>query len=172
MKSKIKIYDNYLSLDYFKYLQEIFLSRDTNLTWVYHDMVINEDNTNLNEFQFVHTFYNHNVPMSQFYNELGMILEKLNPLSIIRIKANLLPRTTDHIEHGMHTDVLGSNCEKLKTAILYMNTNNGYTLFEDGTKVNSVENRMVIFPTEIQHTGSTCTDQKVRIVINFNYFDW
>ena len=50
-----------------------------------------------------------------------------------------------------------------------MNTNNGYTKFEDGTTVKSEANRMVTFPASMRHLGTTCTDQKIRVVINFNY---
>ena len=57
-----------------------------------------------------------------------------------------------------------------KTSIFYVNTNNGYTLFEDGTKVESVANRMLTFPTNMKHTGTSCTDSQTRIVINFNYY--
>ena len=63
--------------------------------------------------------------------------------------------------------------EKLKqssTSIFYVNTNNGYTKFEDGTKVESVANRMVTFPSNMKHTGTSCTDERIRVVINFNYF--
>ena len=56
------------------------------------------------------------------------------------------------------------------TAIYYVNTNNGYTEFEDGSRVESIENRLVTFPSYMKHTGTTCTDQKRRIVINFNYY--
>ena len=48
-------------------------------------------------------------------------------------------------------------------------TNNGYTEFENGMKVESVENRWVSFPEDIKHRGTSCTDEKVRVVINFNY---
>ena len=58
----------------------------------------------------------------------------------------------------------------ITTAILYVNSNNGYTLFEDGTKVESVENRIVLFDSNLRHTGTTCTEEKVRIVVNFNFF--
>jgi len=51
-----------------------------------------------------------------------------------------------------------------------MNTNNGYTKFEDGTKIESVANRMVFFSSNMKHTGTSCTDEKIRVVINFNYF--
>jgi hypothetical protein len=60
---------------------------------------------------------------------------------------------------------------KHKTAIFYINTNNGYTEFNDGTKVDSVENRMLIFPSKLSHRAVAQTDEDQRIVINFNYFD-
>ena len=63
--------------------------------------------------------------------------------------------------------------ERLKqwtTAIFYVNTNNGYTKFEDETIVESVANRVVTFPANMKHTGTSCTDEKTRVIINFNYF--
>ena len=54
--------------------------------------------------------------------------------------------------------------------LLYMNTNNGKTIFEDGEEVDSVENRMVIFPASRMHAGTTHTDAMYRCVINFNWF--
>ena len=38
-------------------------------------------------------------------------------------------------------------------------------------KVESIENRFVTFPSHLHHTGTTCTDQKRRVVINFNYYE-
>jgi len=40
---------------------------------------------------------------------------------------------------------------------------------ENGKKVESVENRLVVFPTELEHCGVSCTDNKQRVVINFNF---
>ena len=78
------------------------------------------------------------------------------------------------IENLFHVDnIVDLSEEKLKqltTSIFYINTNNGYTIFEDGTKVESVANRLLTFPTNMKHTGTSCTDEKTRIVINFNYF--
>ena len=50
-----------------------------------------------------------------------------------------------------------------------LNDNDGYTIFEDGTKVESVANRLVTFPSQTKHAGTTCSDQVSRVVINFNY---
>jgi hypothetical protein len=52
-----------------------------------------------------------------------------------------------------------------------MNTNNGYTLLETGDKIESVENRLVLFPCNILHTGITQTDTKVRVLLTFNFFN-
>ena len=90
-----------------------------------------------------------------------------------KIKANLLTRTPNIIENSFHVDETGRPEKKLKqltTSIFYVNTNNGYTKFEDGTKVESIANRMVTFPTNMKHTGTSCTDERTRVVINFNYF--
>jgi hypothetical protein len=59
----------------------------------------------------------------------------------------------------------------MKTAIYYLNTNNGATRFEDGTEISSVENRFVVFDSDNSHTAVSCTDQKARFLINFNYYE-
>ena len=78
-------------------------------------------------------------------------------------------RTENIIRHGFHVDV--PTDYDSKTAILYLNTNNGYTEFENGQRVESVANRLVVFDSALKHTGTTCTDQKRRIVLNLNYID-
>ena len=82
----------------------------------------------------------------------------------------ITPETQKIIEHGFHIDNPISKTSKQKTAILYINTNNGYTKFKK-LKVNSEENKMIIFNSKEEHTGSSCTDQEFRVVINFNYYD-
>ena len=50
-----------------------------------------------------------------------------------------------------------------------MNTNNGKTIFKHGEEVNSVANRMVIFDSNLEHAATSHTDEKTRVVVNFNY---
>ena len=97
------------------------------------------------------------------------LIEKINPSSLLRIKGNLTTRTKEIVEYGNHRDYEIKN-ESLKTAVFYINTNNGYTLFENGDKVDSVENRLVIFDTPMLHTGTSCTDEKTRVLLNFNFY--
>ena len=56
-----------------------------------------------------------------------------------------------------------------KGCLFYINTNNGATFFEK-EKVLPKENRVVFFQPHKLHSSSLCTDQKRRLVINFNYF--
>ena len=58
----------------------------------------------------------------------------------------------------------------MTTAIYYVNTCDGFTEFEDGTKTEAVANRLVKFPSNLKHRGVSQTDTRFKCVINFNYF--
>ena len=95
--------------------------------------------------------------------------------AISRIKANLEVYQGDERYYSkFHYDYVnpktGKPRKEMKVGIFYLNTNNGYTEFEDGTIVRSIENRFVEFTGDILHRGVSSTDVKRRIVINFNYF--
>jgi hypothetical protein len=66
----------------------------------------------------------------------------------------------------MHRDY---DHENLTTAIYYVNSNNGYTKFKSGEEIKSLENRLIVFKCNLLHSGTTCTDEKRRVVINFNF---
>ena len=133
---------------------------------------VDYDSVESKTFMFYHMFQNA-IPCSPYFEKITPLLVKINPISLLRIKANLLTRTPNIIENTFHVDGAGYPEERLKqltTSIFYVNTNNGYTKFEDGTKVESIANRMVTFPSNMKHKGTSCTDERTRVVINFNYF--
>ena len=165
-KKDMDIIDNFLDQDEFDELQRMMLHND--FPWYFNDEIVS-DTDNHGAFQFVHMFYDGYRPFSQNYINLTPISVKLKPCAIIRIKANLHPRTREIEVHEFHVDF---DPVKLThtTSIFYVNTNNGYTIFEDGTKVESVANRMITFPGNMKHTGTSCTDEQTRVIINFNYF--
>ena len=78
----------------------------------------------------------------------------------------MYPSTSKRYHHPDHIDYSYSH----KGAIFYVNTNDGITVLEDGTEIKSIENRVLLFDPSTKHHSTTCTDQKVRININFNYF--
>jgi hypothetical protein len=158
----IKIIENCISKNDFQNIRDMFYS-DSFAWFLQSGVNIMGDGYT----QFCHTFYNNFNQNSQNFIILKPLIDLLNPLSIIRAKANLLTKTDKIIKHGLHTD----QTFKCNTAIFYLNTNNGFTEFEDGTKILSEENKLVIFDNFLKHTGTTCTDKNERIVINFNYVE-
>jgi len=164
----IKIEDDFLDQREFVKLQTFMMGN--NVPWHYLDGI--EYPNEVNKFQFILNFYKDNAPL-YFCEILDPILKIIEPISLWSIKANLLTKTSNIIENTFHTDIVGLSEEKIKsftTSIFYVNTNNGYTKFENDSIVESVANRMITFPTNLKHKGTSCTDQKTRVVINFNYF--
>lgn len=118
--------------------------------------------------QFTHVFFIDNKNNSPHFALVEPILTFIKPRALIRIKANLTVGNVDQIQSGMHTD---SEYEDGKTAIYYVNSNNGYTIFEeDNKKIYSEKNKLVTFQSTKKHCGVTCSDRNIRIVLNFNYF--
>jgi len=165
----MKIEDNFLKQEEFDKIQKLMMEPSP-FPWFYADRIVFDDD--VDKFQFIHAFYDNHMPMSPFSNELDSIINIIQPFSIVKIRAKLLTRTPEIVESTFHVDIPLSeeNLKQRTTSIFYVNTNNGYTKFEDGTIVESVANRMVTFPANIKHTGTSCTDEKRRVVINFNYF--
>jgi hypothetical protein len=159
------IFDNFLDQNDFNSIKDTML--DHFFPWHYNNMKTN-DMDSLYNFQFTHLFYENYKPNSHLFEMLEPLVSKINPAALIRIKANLTPLTEEKVTYDYHVDYQDIQC---KTAIYYVNTNDGVTLFQDGTSVESLENRLVVFDSNVQHTGTSCTDQKVRCVINLNYFE-
>ena len=168
----MKIEDNFLKRKEFDVLQSLIMRNE--FAWFYAPVIdSSEDFEDVGKFQFTHLFYMNYAAQSPFFAKLKPIFDKLKAVSMWRIKANLLTRTSNIIENTFHVDINDMSEENLNqwtTSIFYMNTNNGYTKFEDGSIVESVANRLVSFPSNMRHKGTSCTDEKIRVVINFNYF--
>ena len=172
----IKIIDGLLGDEELKKLQDLLLGHD--FPWYFNDNTIQKGKDNLNDFQLIHAFYldgkNFWFIHSESFKFIEPILEKIGCKILIRAKANLRTVAPEKdIIVGYHTDDQARNFAFAygitETAIFYVNTNNGYTIFKDGKKVDSIENRLVTFPTDTEHCGVSCTDSKQRGVINFNY---
>jgi hypothetical protein len=160
----MKIIKNFLLKEDFLKLKNIFTSN--NFPWFMAPVITN----NFKHFQHFHIFYMNQQINSNYYDLMLPILKLIDPFIILRIKVNLIIRNEKIIEHGMHTD-FGEKVKdcKITTGILYINSNNGYTKFENGKKILSEENKFIEFDEKLMHTGTSCTDEPFRIVINFNY---
>ena len=157
----IKIIDNFLAEEEFKSIQYLMISNGFN--WFYSNGRVDVGD---GDFNMVHMFYQPDVgENSQHINIWNNFMDKVEAKKCKRIKANLTFRTSEPEPSSYHTDY-----EDMKTAIFYINTNNGYTEFENGVRVNSVANRVCIFDSNLNHRGVTHTEgDQQRIVVNFNY---
>ena len=157
-----EVVDNFLPEDQFKALQETMMG--VHFPWYYNKGIAYEEDDN---FQFIHNFYNHE-KFSPFMPILKPLIGKINPSMLYRAKANLGIRTSTNQESGWHTDFQKEDLI-CKTAVFYINTNDGFTLFKDGEKVPSLENRFVVFDSPTVHTGVSQTNTDRRVLINLNF---
>jgi hypothetical protein len=163
---KYQVIDNFLDDDAFAILQSK-ISHTEQFPWFFSNGIAwKTEKEILWDFQFVHTFYNESLGKSTEIVHLAPLLKKINPKVVHRLKANLGPITDKPRQTDWHTDFQDRVCT---TAVFYLNTNNGYTAFKNGEKVESVANRLLTFDSRLEHAGVSCTDKNFRAVINLNY---
>jgi hypothetical protein len=186
MKSEYDIIDNALSSEQFDDLVDWISS---NVFPWYHQDTVAYDNTDnisafgaeekllrlvpLTESQKVYNFaLMHRVfeneqmqCSSETWQKVLPILGVLGVESLIRIKINYYPRTPKIVHHKNHRDL----DFKHKGAIFYLNESDGLTVLEDGTEIESVPNRLVLFDSSRPHHSTTTTNTNRRLNINFNY---
>lgn len=160
-RNDIKIYDNFLKYKDFIELKKTIIHPD--FPWFFNPYKVHVGDGNV---QFTHLFYSPE-SKSEYFSCLNPILSKLDFDTLIRIKSNIVTKTNNRVYFPLHVDAAPKF--KYKIVIFYINTNDGFTFFEDGTKIESIENRLVLFDGELLHSGTTCTDENYRIVINFNF---
>ena len=156
----VLVIDDFLPEHQFKMLRDIMMSYY--FPWCYW---WGRDEDEPKDF-FFHTFYRDEEDHpSEYFSMLKPTLQKLvGDRKLMRVKSVLTTQTVDHHNSGYHYDY-----DDMTTAIYYINTCNGWTEFEEGGKVKSVANRVIVFDSNLIHGGVSCTDEKTRILINFNY---
>lgn len=156
-----QIIDNFLPEDQFTALQTVIFSA----SFPWYSSVGVADETDISDKYFVHFFYENFGPRSKFFDMLSPIIGKISPQALLKAKANMYLKNTNLIHHAKHIDF---NHEH-KGFILYLNTNNGFTVLEDGTQVDSVANRGLFFEAHKLHNSTNCTDELFRANISINY---
>ena len=159
----MKVLDNFLDRDDFNRIFETFCGPD-GVPWFLSHGVSREGGPD--GFYFIHHLYYGNESRSEYIDVLNPLFRLIDPKALIRAKGNLYPQTSEVHGHGFHRDQDYSH----KGCILYLNTCDGYTGFEDGTMVESVSNRVLLFDSSTMHQSTTCTNDAFRCVININYF--
>ena len=137
---------------------------DCYFTHILHEMIMNADNKLVDTGEPFSGQFPDYYPYSPNYWIADVLKEAIGAEKLIRVKANLYPRTDILAHHKPHKDYKFDH----KAAILSLNTCDGHTNV-DGTKVASVKNRMLFFDPQVLHNSTSCTDQQFRCNININY---
>ena len=160
----VKVIDNFLEPEKFALIKKVLVGHE--FPWFYQQLINDSHTKKDKNCYFTHVFFNTTVGFSSFYDVVKPVVDRLDLKAPIRIKANLYPHTKKIEIHKSHSDTIYPS----KAAIFYINTNNGSTILEDGKKIESIENRLLLFDGHKPHQSTSCTNAKVRININFNYF--
>ena len=163
-----EVVDNFLSEDELKYVQNLLIFNPDTPFFLNPTVASDNDSTNkIWNWYGTHVFYDWERPMSNFFNGVWEIFSpKLKEYkSLIRIKANFYPNTPLVEEHLPHVDYEW----KHHGAIFSLNTCDGFTRLGDGTKIDSVANRILFFDPSIEHNSSTTSNEAGRFNINFNW---
>jgi hypothetical protein len=139
------------------------------IPWTYNSTVAGKQFDDSKTWRLFHMSYivfdEQNKIQTKLYPHFKPILDRIEGDKLLRIKCNLFPNTEIVYEHAAHYDFLKSH----KTALLSINTCDGYTTLEDGTKIDSIENRMLKFDGSSMHKSSTTSNQTVRMNVNISY---
>ena len=181
----IAVYNDVLSDADFSVISDNLLG--TNFPWFYNEFT---DFSGDNRGRFIHCFYSGNMFNSDRAFILDPLLNKFYIHSLMRVKANFT--TIKHKDKKLgayHKDIDPNMCEvcdklncsehenyqkslitdQITNVVFYLNTNNGYTLLDDGTKIPSVANKLVVFGND-RHTDVTHTDTEERLVLNIGFY--
>jgi len=158
-----KVIDNYLNQEDFLRIKNTLES--WNFPWYYQKNINDSHSEKDLNCYFTHYLFNQENGQSPFYNIIKPILDKLDIKALIRIKCNIYPRTQKLEIHKSHRDYMFNH----KGSIYYINTNDGKTLLKNNIKIDSVENRLLLFNPSIEHASTSTTNAKARINININY---
>ena len=164
---KYEVIDNFLPQDQFDNLKKLATGPD--MLW-HRVNQLNDKHNEKEDFDlmFVHLLFESNMypPSSTFFEYFAFLQDRLDCKSLRRMKLNLYPHTSEIRTHTPHIDYDFEH----KGCILSFNTCDGATVLEDGTKIDSIENRALIFDASKPHSSTSTTNARALYNLNINYF--
>jgi len=168
------VIDNFLSPEEFKKLKDYFYySRE--LPWYYSPYTVLPEAKEADEPdhpQLQHVLLSPKTGEPVWYHSGStMVLDlinKINPNTLYRIKLNMQFPNKIQERNALHLDL--PNFSEHTIGIYYLNTCDGYTFLKDGTKIDTIENRLVLLSGDTMHTGCAPTTGR-RVVINIDFIN-
>jgi len=170
----ITVIDDFLPKEQFEHISSLVMntSEDSFPFYVQKDVADDDENADHWSWYATHTFFVDGEEDSNYFPIikeyfLDRFRKDLKIMSgYIRVKANFYGWTPDVRHHNWHIDY---STTKNKGALFSLNTCDGSLVFKDGTKVDSVANRIVFFDAHHEHRSSTTSNSYGRYNINFNF---
>ena len=170
----LKVIDNFLPENDFNTLINTTINRRDGFQTEFR-VISNVENPGVHDENYwswylVNMIYYEDIPQNEIYpNICNLFIPRFQHIAnfktMIRIKMNAYPHTDVVKEHEKHIDFDYEHTG----AIFSLNTCDGYTKFSDGTKVESLANRIVFFDASKKHQSTTTSNAKLRYNINFNF---
>ena len=163
------IVDNFLPKENYDKLAKLIVWNQE-IRWNLHQQVSDPEDTESQSLAYWYAtaigYWNDTPFDTRVFQILWPLVDTLKDFNVlIRMKLNFYPNTQKVLVHKTHIDYPYSH----KGALLSLNTCDGYTLLNDGTKIGSVANRMAYFDPSIPHASTTTSNQKGRFNIQINY---
>ena len=162
----MQVTENFLQEEYYEHINELITSNT--FPWMFQNRVANiteDPEEDLNHYYFVHSLFYRNKIESPFYDDFLYLFQSLNVQFLHRARVLMFVNQGEQYIHDRHVDHT-TNCN---TALIYMNSNDGFTDFETGERVESVKNRLLLFDGSIPHSSSTPTNTKERLLLSVTY---
>ena len=172
----VRVKDNFLSDRDFWFLKDLFFNEQTIYypTWKIADLSEVSHPDNFDDWFLTHPIYDDTRILSTAFDDVNeklvgpiRAMENTDFAILARLKVNFYPHTHEVNEHLAHTDA--SHTRRWRGGIYCLNTCDGYTGFADGTKVDSVENRLILFDSLEPHYSTSTSHAQARLNININY---
>jgi|TARA_S200002703_G_scaffold158312_1_gene168318 hypothetical protein len=162
------VYDNFLRADEFGVVKG-YLGAGGDFPWKLAPRINNNDQRN-NDMYFATNIYHAYSGWSDHLDTkiFETISSKLYIEALFRIKANMYfpSHTGKVVHHAPHIDADFHH----QGALFFLTTCDAPTTMADGTPIESIENRLLLFDPVTNHSSSSPTNASFRQTINFNYF--
>tara|TARA_E500000318_G_scaffold79642_1_gene74675 strand:+ start:245 stop:853 length:609 start_codon:yes stop_codon:yes gene_type:complete len=163
------VYDNFLNAEEYGIIKQ-YLGPGGGFPWKLGARINSNDESNDDMYFATMIYYSYHDGWQAGINRhpFHTITSKIHIESLFRIKSNLyFPSKTGKVEHhAPHRD----SEFKHQGALFYLTTCDAPTTMADGTEIESIENRLLLFDPTSMHSSSSPTNAPFRVTINFNYF--
>ncbi len=166
MQPNVLIKNNFLSEDKFLFIEDAVNSNEFPYYWQGQATDVGPDGIYLWSHRLFDIDQSKDALSNAYDYIMPSIIKNLPDFNkLLRAKVNLYTNQNKKLLSPWHIDLLCPH----KVALFSIDTNNGYTEFEDGKLYKSEKNTILFFNGKLKHRAAIQTDTDKRININIDY---